>query len=123
MTTILVRKLFRDLRWPLVVVAILLAGFQCLWVKVVERIIGELLPVFLKYMPLELIKHIIFQGSGQTLETLMYAQMINIDRPMDMLPVCYVHLLMLLIFSIQTISRPSLTLAVSTYRVSVVPLL
>ena len=111
MTTILVRKLFRDLRWPLVVVAILLAGFQCLWVKVVERIIGELLPVFLKYMPLELIKHIIFQGSGQTLETLMGGQMINIDRPMDMLSVGYVHPLMLIIFSIWAIGRASLAMA------------
>jgi ABC-2 type transport system permease protein len=89
----------------------LLAGFQCLWVKVVERIIGELLPVFLKYMPLELIKHIIFQGSGQTLETLMGGQMINIDRPMDMLSVGYVHPLMLIIFSIWAIGRASLAMA------------
>lgn len=111
MTTILVRKLLRDLRWPLVVVALLLAGFQCLWVKVVERIIGELLPTFVKYMPLELIKHIIFQGSGQTLETLMGGQMINIDRPMDMLSVGYVHPLMLIIFSIWAIGRASLALA------------
>jgi ABC-2 type transport system permease protein len=111
MTTILVRKLLRDLRWPLVVVALLLGGFQCLWVKVVERIIGELLPVFLKYMPLELIKQIIFQGSGQTLETLMGGQMINIDRPMDMLSVGYVHPLMLIIFSIWAIGRASIALA------------
>ncbi len=34
MTWVLVRKLVRDLRTALIVVALLLGGFQCLWAKI-----------------------------------------------------------------------------------------
>ena len=46
MTATLVLKLLRDLRLPLLVVAVLLAGFQCLWAKVTQRVIGQLAPFF-----------------------------------------------------------------------------
>ena len=45
MTAMLVRKLLRDVRVGLIVVALLLAAFQCLWIKVVERLSGHLLPL------------------------------------------------------------------------------
>ena len=38
----LVGKLLRDLRLPLFVVAVLLAGFQILWAKITDRISGRL---------------------------------------------------------------------------------
>ena len=37
----LVRKLLRDVRVPLIVLMILLAAFQCLWIKVAQRISGD----------------------------------------------------------------------------------
>ena len=37
----LVRKLLRDVRVAIVVVMLLLAGFQCLWVKVSQRTVTE----------------------------------------------------------------------------------
>jgi ABC-2 type transport system permease protein len=110
MTGVLVRKFLRDIRVPLLVVCLLLAGFQCLWVKVTERITGELIPAFTMHLPLEFIKHMIFQGPGQTLETLMGGESINIDRPADMLSVGYVHPLMLTLFCIWAIGRASLAL-------------
>src|SRR5205085_363622 len=48
MTTTLVRKLVRDVRQPLLVLAILLLAFQCLWAKVIERLTGQLLPQLLQ---------------------------------------------------------------------------
>ena len=37
----LVRKLLRDVRLPLLILIILMAAFQCLWIKVAQRISGE----------------------------------------------------------------------------------
>jgi ABC-2 type transport system permease protein len=110
MTRILIRKLLRDIRVPLLVVCLLLAAFGCLWVKVTERITGELIPAFTMHLPLEFIKRIIFQGPGQTLETLMGGESINIDRAADMLSVGYVHPLVLTIFCIWAVGRASLAL-------------
>ena len=110
MTGVLVRKLLRDIRIPLLVVCRLLAGFQCLWVKVTERITGELIPALTMHMPLKFITRILFQGPGQTLEALMGGELISPDRPADMLSVGYVHPLMLTIFCIWAIGRASLAL-------------
>ena len=46
MTLTLVRKLLRDLRFTLAVVALLLCAFQALWVKITHRILGQLAPFF-----------------------------------------------------------------------------
>ena len=45
MTRVLVAKLLRDVRWALLAVALLLAGFQFLWAKVTERILGKFAPL------------------------------------------------------------------------------
>src|SRR5262249_44777672 len=44
MTWTLVRKLLRDVRVLLVLVCVLLGGYQVLWAKVTERIVGDLAP-------------------------------------------------------------------------------
>ena len=44
MTGTLVRKLLRDARVSLIVVALLLFAFQLLWCKVAQRIVLEILP-------------------------------------------------------------------------------
>ena len=91
MTATLVRKLLRDVRTPLVVVSLLLFGFQCLWAKVTDSILGRLLPAFTKELPLDFIKNVIFQGPGKITQTLMGGESINIDRPMDLPSIGYVH--------------------------------
>ena len=40
----LVCKLLRDVRWPLLIVALLLFGFSLLWVKVAQRVTTEIAP-------------------------------------------------------------------------------
>ena len=39
-------KLCRDLRVPLAIVALLLGGFQCLFVKISQRVVTEISPAF-----------------------------------------------------------------------------
>ena len=48
----LFRKLLRDARVGLIVTALLLAAFQCLWAKITSRILGELSPYFTHWLPL-----------------------------------------------------------------------
>jgi ABC-2 type transport system permease protein len=105
MTGILFRKLLRDLRLPLAVVALLLAAFQMLWAKITDRISGELVPLFAQQVGLEFIKKVLFQGPGKIVQTLMGGESISLERPLDMLTIGYVHPLVQTIFCIWAIGR------------------
>lgn len=96
MTLNLVRKLLRDLRVPLVVLCLLLCGFECLWVKITERITGQLVPMLMtlaaaqKVAPAD-VEQVIFQGPGRIVRTLMGGEKIAIGRAMDILSIGLVH--------------------------------
>jgi ABC-2 type transport system permease protein len=105
MTFALVRKLLRDLRVPLLVVALLLAGFECLWVKVTERITNELLPALTQHVPLDFLRSILFQGSGKILQALIGGEAIHLDRTMDVLSIGYIHPLTQTILCVWAIGR------------------
>lgn len=105
MTRTLVGKLLRDYRLPLIIVAILLAAFQCLWAKVTQRVIAELLPEFGQFMSVIQIRNALFQGPGQLLQTLMGGDSIQFDRAQDMLSIGYVHPLVQAILCIWAIGR------------------
>src|SRR5206468_3383581 len=86
MTGPLVRKLLRDVRLALLLVALLLAAFQCLWVKIVERLSGQLLPALLwlaggRNVSGEEVEAFIFQGPGRIMQTLMGGTQISLFRP------------------------------------------
>jgi ABC-2 type transport system permease protein len=106
----LVIKLLRDLRLPLVVVAVLLIAFQCLWVKITQRIVGQLVPFFVglavaqKLAPQSLEEQL-FRGPGKLMQTLMGGELIKLDRAMDVLSIGYVHPLMQTLFCIWAIGR------------------
>jgi ABC-2 type transport system permease protein len=110
MTITLIRKLLRDLRVALLVVAVLLGGFQCLWVKITQRTSGELVPLFLglaavgKMKP-EILEKFLFKGPGKIMQTLMGGESIQLDHAMHMLSIGYVHPLMQTIFCIWAIGR------------------
>lgn len=112
MTAALVRKLLRDVRLPLFVVALMLGAFQCLWVKVTQRVVGELAPVLSgltmaqKLAP-EAVESLMFRGPGQLTRTLMGGEAIKLDSAMDMLTIGYVHPLMQTLFCIWAIGRAS----------------
>ena len=85
----LIRKLLRDLRVALAVVALLLGAFQCLWYKVTERIIAELSPFFSTLASLggltnKDIQDVLFAGPGKIIRTLVGGDQLDFDSVMDM---------------------------------------
>ena len=110
MTWILVRKLLRDVRTALIVVALLLGGFQCLWARITSRILGELQPYFTQLASFggksaRDVEDEVFKGPGQIIRNLIGGERVNLDQAMDMLSIGYVHPLMQTIFCIWAIGR------------------
>jgi ABC-2 type transport system permease protein len=119
---VLVGKLLRDLRVPLVIVCLFLGAFQCLFVKITERIVTEITPFFglltsltqkfaglLQIAGLKdtFIEDKIFSGPGQMMQTLAGGNHMHYERAMDMLSIGYIHPLMQTIFCIWAIGRAS----------------
>ena len=91
----LVAKLLRDIWLPLLLMCLLVAGYQCLWAKITERIIGQLLPMLMSVVqvgitPQDIIREI-FSGPGKLIESLLGGENIDITRPRDALTIGYVH--------------------------------
>src|SRR5579871_3928248 len=108
----LVAKLLRDVRWPLLGVLLLLAGFECLWVKITQRIAGQLLPLLMglaSAWPISKsqLENTLFEGPGKIMRTLMGGENINLEKARDMLSVGYVHPLVITILCIWAMGRAS----------------
>ncbi|MFN4257710.1 MAG: ABC transporter permease subunit [Gemmataceae bacterium] len=106
----LVIKLLKDVRLPLLVVALLLLAFQCLWVKITQRFVGELTPFFTalveaQKLPIFQLEERLFSGPGKIIQTLMGGENIKLDKAMDTLSIGYVHPLMQTLFCIWAIGR------------------
>jgi ABC-2 type transport system permease protein len=110
MTATLVRKFLRDVRTPLIVVVVLLLAFETLWVKVTQRVTGDLVPFLMglskgrELLPRQLEEEL-FKGPGQIVRTLMGGERIQLGRAMDMLSVGYVHPLVQALLCIWAIGR------------------
>lgn len=110
MTWTLVRKLLRDLRWPLLITGLLLGAFQALWAKITHRTLSELAPFFNQlaeiggFSPQD-IEDQLFSGPGKIIRTLIGGENINLDTAMDILSIGYVHPLMQTIFCIWAVGR------------------
>jgi ABC-2 type transport system permease protein len=116
MTLALVRKLFRDVRLALVVVAVILAGFQVLWVKITQRMVVELSPLFATIMERAgilsaQIDKVLFAGPGKLVQTLAGGEGIRFERAGDMLSIGYVHPLMQAVFCFWAIGRAATAVA------------
>jgi ABC-2 type transport system permease protein len=105
MNVALVCKLLRDLSLPLAVVALLLAGFQCLWAKITQRITEEILPQITQRLPLEFLIDVLFQGPGQIIQTLIGGETIQLTQALDVLSIGYVHPLTQAIICIWAVGR------------------
>lgn len=105
MTRILVGKLFRDIRLPLLIIALLLAAFQCLWAKIAQRIVQELLPEILKKIDARTLMTLLFEGPGRLMQTLMGGESIRITSTLDMVSIGYVHPLVQTILCVWAIGR------------------
>jgi ABC-2 type transport system permease protein len=110
MTRVLVRKLLRDVRTPLIAVMLLLLAFQCLWCKVTQRISGQLLPFLTglaegRKMTKAQLDEQLFTGPSQSIKTLIGGENIDLGRAMDVLSIGYVHPLVQAILCIWGIGR------------------
>jgi len=110
MTRVLVWKLLRDVRLPLLLVALLLGAFQCLWARITERILGQLSPFFNMLAALgglrpADVEAAVFEGPGKIIRTLIGGEQIDLNGAMDLLSIGYVHPLMQTIFCIWAIGR------------------
>jgi ABC-2 type transport system permease protein len=109
---VLLRKFFRDLRVPFLIVALLLIGFQCLWVKVSHRIVTEIFPFMAvlskaKDLAPDFIQSVLFEGPGRIIQTLAGGENMQFERAVDMLSIGYVHPLMQTLFCIWAVGRAS----------------
>ena len=110
MTFILWKKLLRDIRVPLLVVALLLCLFEIFWVKVVQRLTTEVAPL-LQIMSLSqgmagnFMLNLFMRGPGKLTQSLIGGEGIDIGDPQAMLAVGYVHPLVIVILCIWAIGR------------------
>ncbi len=105
MTVALVRKLLRDVRLGLLVFALLLGAFQCLWVKITARISGEMVTFLSQKLPIPDLERVLFNGPGKIIRTIMGGESIKIERAQDVLSIGYVHPLVQTILCIWAIGR------------------
>lgn len=108
----LLAKLLRDVRLPLLAVVLLLTGFECLWVKITQRIAGQLLPLLVGMasawaISRSQLENTLFEGPGKIIRTLMGGENVNLERAMDVLSIGYVHPLVITILCIWAIGRAS----------------
>jgi ABC-2 type transport system permease protein len=110
MTAVLVRKLLRDVRWPLLVVGLLLFAFSAFWVKIAQRVTTEIAPFFniigaAGGINRELFDEVIFKGPGKVSQAVMGGAGINFERPNDFLAVELLHPVVVILCSLWAVGR------------------
>ena len=96
LTAVLVRKLLRDVRWPLAVVCLLLFLFSLLWVRVAWRVTTEIAPYFnviggLAGNTKEDMEEVVFTGVGKVSQAVLGGSDINFQDPTNFLAVEFLH--------------------------------
>lgn len=110
MTFTLIQKLLRDVRWPLLVVSLLLFFFSLLWVKIAQRVTTEIAPFFnglaavSKINP-KLFDEVIFKGPGKVSQSVLGGADVQFERPTDFLAVELLHPVVLMLTGIWAIGR------------------
>ncbi|MCS7045115.1 MAG: ABC transporter permease [Gemmataceae bacterium] len=127
MTRTLIVKLLRDVRTPLLVVAVLLFLFQMLWARITRNISGVLLtkveqklkqaqekiqaglpfPVPVEKLEVDDMIKIFFEDEGQIIQKLIGGEGIDIRKASNLLTTGFVHPLVITILCIWAIGRAS----------------
>lgn len=110
MTWVLVRKLLRDSRWALLIVCLLLGGYQMIWPKITQRIVTQFAPLMqvaaeAEGMPLKEKMREMFSGPGRVMQSMIGGEQLNFESAEDVLSIGYVHPLMQVIFCLWAIGR------------------
>ncbi len=98
-------KLLRDIRVPLLVVLLLLAGFELLWVQVTHRITTQLAPALEAQGMMGIIQKMIFESAGKVYEAILGGEQLQFQKPAQMLMIGYLHPFVLTTFCIWSIGR------------------
>jgi ABC-2 type transport system permease protein len=106
----LVAKLLRDVRLALLLMCVLIAAYQCLWAKITERIVGQLLPMLMEVVipnisAQDLVREVFAGGPGKLLQSLLGGENIDITSSRDALTIGYVHPVTQAILCIWTVGR------------------
>lgn len=112
----LIWKLLRDVRTALIVIALLLFGFQILWVKVTQRAVTQISPFFTTIasragINAKLIEEQLFAGPGKIVQMMAGGENMHFERAPDMLSIGYVHPLIQIILCVWAIGRAAPALA------------
>lgn len=112
----LIWKLLRDVRTAFIVIALLLFGFQILWVKVTQRAVTQISPFFTTIaeragVAAKVIEEQLFSGPGKIVQTLAGGENMHFERAADMLSISYVHPLIQIILCVWAIGRAALALS------------
>ena len=116
MTAVLVRKLLRDIRWPLLVVGLLLFAFSAFWVKIAQRVTTEIAPFFnvlgaAQGIGKEVFDEVIFRGPGKVSQAVMGGADIQFDKPNDFLAVELLHPVVVILCSLWAVGRAASTVS------------
>jgi ABC-2 type transport system permease protein len=112
LTLVLVRKLLRDVRWPLAVVCLLLFLFSMLWVRVAWRVTTELAPYFnvlggLAGNTQKDMEDMVFQGVGKVSQAVIGGSDINFQNPTDFLAVELLHPVVIVLVFLWAVGKTS----------------
>ena len=110
MTLIIIRKLLRDSRWALIAVALLLFGFQMMWVKATQRVTTQIAPLIqmvakLSKQRTEDIERQLFSGPARVVQSAIGGDQLKFERAQDVLSIGYVHPVMQVLFCLWAIGR------------------
>jgi ABC-2 type transport system permease protein len=110
MTLVLVRKLLRDVRWPLLAVCVILFAFSAFWVKIAQRITTEIAPFFLlvgqaQGIGKEVFDEVVFKGPGKISQAVMGGADVQFDQPNDFLAVELLHPVVIILATLWAVSR------------------
>jgi len=116
MTLVLVRKLLRDLRWPLLAVWVLLFAFSAFWVKIAQRVTTEIAPFFnglamIQQFDKKLFDEVVFRGPGKVSQAILGGSDMQFDKPSDFLATELLHPVVIILASLWAVGRASSAVA------------
>jgi ABC-2 type transport system permease protein len=115
-------KVLRDLRWPLLLVSVLLVGFGMLWAKITQLVQSQILPVLakiydafqrqgLKDADINALTDEVLGGPVKMLRTLLGGDLIDLANPVNTLAISFVHPFVQTVFGIWAITRAASAIA------------
>lgn len=111
MTGTLWLKLLRDLRWPLLIVGLLLMTFEIFWVLVTKRVTTELAPlldaVTIPQSGFDFFEDYLFRGPGEAFQAMLGGDGISFQDPSQLITIGYIHPLLQTILCIWAVGRAS----------------